>query len=130
MAEYRRALANIRSLLNPGGYFLFSENFLPRERETGLHQVSRTDAEIAAMLADNGFIVMRRAPVFLLMNRPLKSSSPLLRGTWKVVTRVTGMTHRPYLGRWLGALLYPAELASLPFMATGPSTEMMICRLA
>jgi hypothetical protein len=39
------------------------------------------------------------------------------------------MTHRPYLGNWLGALLYPIELSSLRFMTRGPSTEMMICRV-
>jgi SAM-dependent methyltransferase len=126
--RYRRALANIRSWLRPGGYFVLSENFLARDRETGLHQVSRTYAEIVAMLTTSGFEVMRRAPVFVLMNRPLKSSSPLLAGTWKVIRSVTRMTSRPYLGDWLGAALYPFELASVRLMHSGPSTEMMICR--
>jgi len=127
--KYRQAIANIRSLLRPGGYFILSENFLAQNRETGLHQVSRTYTEIVAMLEEHGFVVMQRAPVFFLMNRPLKSSSGALQRTWKIITRVTGMTQRPWLGGWLGALLYPVELASLPFMSTGPSTEMMICRV-
>ncbi|HEY5087515.1 MAG TPA: class I SAM-dependent methyltransferase [Gemmatimonadaceae bacterium] len=127
--KYRQAIANIRSLLRPGGYFILSENFLAQNRETGLHQVSRTYTEIVAMLEEHGFVVMQRAPVFFLMNRPLKSSSGALQRTWKVIKRVTGMTQRPWLGGWLGALLYPVELASLPFMSSGPSTEMMICRV-
>jgi SAM-dependent methyltransferase len=127
--RYRRALANIRSLIRPGGCFIFSENFLPKTRETGQHQVSRTNAEILGLLAESGFEVVRRAPVFFLMNRPLKSSNALLARVWSLIVRVTGMTHRPYLGNWLGALLYPIELSSLRFMTRGPSTEMMICRL-
>lgn len=128
--KYRRAIANIRSLLRPGGYFILSENFLEKHRETGLHQVSRTYAEIVAMLEENGFIVMQRAPVFFLMNRPLKSSSGALAKSWKLIRRVTAMTERPWLGGCLGALLYPVELASLPFMTTGPSTEMVVCQVA
>ena len=126
--RYRRAIANIRSRLRPGGFFVLSENFLPRERETGLHQVSRTYAEIVAMLSESGFEVLRRAPVFFLMNRPLKSSSAVLGATWNMISRVTRMTDRPYLGDWLGAALYPLELASVRLRRTGPSTEMMICR--
>lgn len=127
--RYRRAIANVRSLLRPGGYFLMSENFLVRSRETGLHQVSRSYEEIVAMLQENGFVVLRRAPVFFLMNRPLKSTSGALAKSWTAIRRITAMRQRPWLGGWLGALLYPVELASLPFMATGPSTEMMICRV-
>lgn len=123
-----RALANIRSRLRTGGYFVLSENFLGRARETGLHQVSRTYAEIVEMLAENDFEVVRRAPVFVLMNRPLKSTSALLAGSWKLIKRVTRMTSRPYLGDWLGAALFPLELASVRLKHTGPSTEMMICR--
>jgi hypothetical protein len=115
--------------VRPGGYFIFSENFLPQARETGIHQVSRTYSEITALLAEHGFADVQRAPVFVLMNRPLKSSSAFLALTWRSIVRVTKMTHRPYLGGWLGALLYPIDLASSRVMSTGPSTEMMICRL-
>ncbi len=127
--SYRRAIANIRSLVRPGGYFIFSENFLSQERESGIHQISRTYAEIDAMLTANEFDVVLRAPVFVVMNRPLKSSNALLALTWRSIVRITRLTHRPYLGGWLGALLYPVDLLCSRFMSTGPSTEMMICRL-
>ena len=126
---YRQAISNIRSLVRPGGYFIFSENFLRRERETGMHQVSRTFSEISALLAENGFTAVARAPVFVLMNRPLKTTNALSTLTWKSILRVTKMKHRPYLGGWLGAMLYPIDLACSRLMSTGPSTEMMICQL-
>jgi SAM-dependent methyltransferase len=126
--RYAQAFRNVAALLRPGGYFIFSENFMRGSREAGLHQVSRSDDEIVALLRENGFSIERRAPVFLLMNRPLKSSSRILEKTWSLVEHVTARRDRPWLGAWLGAALYPVEISSVRFMRTGPTTEMMICR--
>ena len=128
-AAYARAFKNIKSLLRAGGYFVFSENFLTHEREVNVHQVSRRDSEIAAVLAENGFEVVRRAPVFVLMNRPLKSSNRFLALTWRAIERITAIRDHPRLGGWLGAALYPVELLCLRVASGGPSTEMMICRI-
>jgi SAM-dependent methyltransferase len=127
--RYAQAFRNVKACLRPKGYFVFSENFMPGQRETGVHQVSRSRAEIAQVLSDNGFEVIRRAPVFFLMNRPLKSTSRFLAWTWRQIERVTAKRERPFLGHLLGAALYPIELFCLRFMSTGPTTEMMICRL-
>ena len=77
--KYARAIRNLSALVRPGGHFLFSENFLPGERESNVHQVSRSCAEITQLLSNNGFEILRRAPLFFLMNRPLKSRS----GCWR-----------------------------------------------
>jgi predicted TPR repeat methyltransferase len=127
---YARAFRNVRSLLNVGGYFVFSENFLPREREVGLHQVSRSNLEIAALLAENKFEIVSRAPVFVLMNRPLDSSRRVLGFTWRLIERVARMRDHPRFGGWLGAALYPLELLCVRLAITGPTTEMMVCRLS
>jgi SAM-dependent methyltransferase len=126
--KYSQAFHNVRALVRPGGYFVFSENFLPAERESGMHQVSRSSAEITHLLAENDFEILSRAPVFFLMNRPLKSRSRVLSATWGLIERVTSRHDRPYLGDWLGAALYPIEISTLRWMSTGPTTEMMICR--
>jgi SAM-dependent methyltransferase len=126
--KYAQAFHNIMALVRPGGYFVFSENFLPAERESGVHQVSRSCAEITQLLHENEFEILRRAPVFLLMNRPLKSRNRALSTTWGLIERVTSRHDRPYLGHWLGAALYPVEISALRWMSTGPTTEMMICR--
>jgi SAM-dependent methyltransferase len=126
--KYSQAFRNFRALVRPGGYFVFSENFLSGVRESGVHQVSRSGAEITHLLAENDFEIVRRAPLFFLMNRPLKSRSRVLSETWNVIKRVTARNDRPYLGDWLGAALYPIEISALRWMSTGPTTEMMICR--
>jgi SAM-dependent methyltransferase len=126
--KYAQAFANVRALLRANGYFVFSENFLPAARESRTHQVSRSDAEVTRLLAENDFEILRRAPMFLLMNRPLKARSRMLSATWRVVEHVTSRRDRPYLGHWLGAALYPFEISALRWMKTGPTTEMVICR--
>jgi SAM-dependent methyltransferase len=126
--KYAQAFHNVAALVRPGGYFVFSENFLPAERESGVHQVSRSCTEITQLLDENHFEILRRAPVFFLMNRPLKSRSRVLSTTWGVIERITSRHDRPYLGDWLGAALYPVEISALRWMSTGPTTEMMICR--
>lgn len=126
--KYSQAFQNASSLVRPGGHFIFSENFLPGERLSSETQVCRSCAEITQLLADNGFEVLRRAPVFFLMNRPVKPHGRMLSATWSVIERVTCKRDRPYLGHWLGAALFPVEIAALRWMSTGPTTEMMICR--
>ena len=68
--KYSQAFRNVAALVRPGGYFVFSENFMAAERHVGVHQVSRCGAEITRLLADNDFEIVRRAPVFCIMNRP------------------------------------------------------------
>jgi hypothetical protein len=117
-----------RSYWDERHYLVISENFMTAERHVGVHQVSRCCAEITRLLADTGFEIVRRAPVFCIMNRPIKSRSRLLSATWSLIEKVTAKRHRPYLGSWLGAALYPVEISALRWMSTGPTTEMMICR--
>jgi SAM-dependent methyltransferase len=125
-ARFRRAFANVHALLEPGGVFVFSENFLHRDPIRLPHQASRTLAEIEGVARDAGFQVVSRRPMFWLMNAPLDSESPLLPRWWAVLHRVA--SRRPRLGTAIAALLYPLELALVARRREGPSTELMICR--
>ena len=123
--RFRRAFRTVLDLLAPGGYLLFSDNFLHGEAVRIPHQASRSLAEIEAAVADAGFEILRRRPVFHLMNAPVDSNSRLLERWWRVVQRVAA---GPRSGAAIGALLYPVELALAARRSEGPSTEMMICR--
>ncbi len=127
-AKYARAFRNLRSLVRPNGYLVFSENFLHDGRESSGHQVSRCGAEIERVLAEQGFETLHRAPVFFFMNRPIKSRNRVLAATWSTIERVTANRDRPRLGELLGAALYPIEIATLHIVHSGPTTELMICR--
>jgi SAM-dependent methyltransferase len=124
--RFRRAFTNVFALLEPGGVLIFSENFVHGDAIRLPHQASRSLREIEQAVADAGFQVLRRRPVFSLMNAPLDSDSRLLRSWWSRLHSLVSRNDR--LGAAIGALLYPLELALVSRLGEGPSTEIMICR--
>lgn len=123
---YRRALENISTLLRPGGLFLFSENLVHGPAVRLQHQVSRPVEEIEGLLDSAGFEVLRRRPMFVLMNAPVDSRNPLLRSTWKLREGV--LSKWESFGVLLGAALFPLELALVAILHESPSTEIVLCR--
>jgi SAM-dependent methyltransferase len=124
-SAYLRALRNVSKLLRPGGYFVFTENFLHDGEQRDGHLASRTLAEIESALAKVGLVPLRRRSVFVLMNRPIDSTSRLRNLLWRRVERLA--VTEP--GGWLtGAALFPLELGLARITREGPSTELMICR--
>ena len=117
-ARFRRAFDNVFALLEPGGVFVFSENFLHGEPIRLPHQVSRTLSDIEGAARDSGFQVVRRRPIFCLMNAPLDSESRLLRRSWASIHRLASRRER--LGAAIGAPLYPLELALIGSLREGP----------
>src|SRR5215469_16613459 len=71
--RFQRAIGNISSLLKQGGHFFFSDNFVHRTAQRSDHQVSRSLKEIEAIVRTSGFRIVRRAPMFILMNAPIDS---------------------------------------------------------
>jgi hypothetical protein len=92
---------NIHRLLNEGGIFLFSENFLHHEALRSQHQVSRQLFSIERILQGSGFKILDRIPMFVIMNAPVDTNS---------------------------CMLYPLELFLTRIAKEGPSTELMICK--
>lgn len=122
---YDRAWRNVASLLRPGGLFVFTENFLRHEPEHQPHLVSRTLRQIVRHALGAGLEVLDRRPVFVLMNRPIDSTSPALRWWWGRLERIA---RRERIGFVVGNVLYPLELILTSILRQGPSTELMVCR--
>jgi len=124
-ARYLTAFENIFQLLRPGGYLIFTENFVHGNAVRSQHQVSRSLDDIEGILKGVGFKVKARVPLFAIMNYPVDSNSSIFKIIWRgmmVPVRIL----QP-LGFVLGALLYPFELMLTLFLKEGPSTELMIC---
>lgn len=125
-AKFFSSIINIHRLLSDRGYFVFSDNFVHGKEVRGNHQVSRTLAEISEAVTKAGFRILRRIPVFVLMNAPVDT-----RGTWPFkLWRLAMLPVRaaPLLGSLYGPVLYPLELQLTRFLRESPTTEMMICR--
>jgi len=123
---YARAFQNIAELLRPGGWFLWSDNFLRHPTERVAHQVSRSLGESTAAVEAAGFEVIERVPMFVLMNYPADTTSKLARWGWTAM--VAPATLAEPIGWAVGALLYPLEKALVERLKESPSTEIMVCR--
>jgi SAM-dependent methyltransferase len=124
--RYERAIANLHSLLRPGGTVILTENLLHGDWHRGEHQVSRDADWILGLLERTGFDVVARGPLFVLMNTPVDTRSRLLKGWWWLLMNV--MARLRWLGGPLGAAIYPAELALTATLREGPTTEIVAAR--
>jgi SAM-dependent methyltransferase len=125
-AAYARAFQNIAALLRPGGWFLWSDNFLRHPTERVAHQVSRSLAESTAAVEAAGFQVVERVPMFVLMNYPADTTSKPARWGWTAMVAPAALAEP--IGWALGAILYPLEKALVKRLNESPSTELMVCR--
>ncbi len=124
--RYEQAIRNVHALLRPGGVFVFSDNFIHGDTIRWAHQVSRSLKDIEAILRQNGFAVVERVPMFVLMNSPIDSTWKGFLTLWNICARILSLSNA--IGFTAGALLYPLELLLLRFVRESPSTEIMICR--
>jgi SAM-dependent methyltransferase len=124
--RFQTAFENISTLLKPRGYFLFSDNFIHGKTRRSEHQTSRSLEEIEGIVRKSGLQIIRRAPMFILMNAPIDSSSrwPLL--AWRAFLAPVHFV--PLLGSVYGAVLYPLELTLTRLISESPTTEIMICQ--
>jgi SAM-dependent methyltransferase len=125
-AEYARAFRNIASLLAPGGWFLWSDNFLRHQTERVTHQVSRTLAESERLVQAAGFEIVRRVPMFVVMNYPADTRGKLARWAWTAMVAPAAVAEP--LGWAVGALLAPVDRWLTGWVRESPTTEIMVCR--
>jgi 2-polyprenyl-3-methyl-5-hydroxy-6-metoxy-1,4-benzoquinol methylase len=125
-AAYARAFTNIASLLRPGGWFLWSDNFVSRPAKPIRHQAFRPIAASTRLVETAGFEILGRVPMFVTMNYPADTRSRLARWAWTAMVS-PALLAEP-LGWLLGALLYPIERRLVRRVADSPSTELMVCR--
>ena len=124
--NFRRAIFNISQLLAPGGYFIFSDNFIHGKTIRSLHIVSRSVEEINSLLKEAGFRIIKRAPMFFLMNAPADTKGRLPLLIWKLLMAPVRIIN--LLGIFYGVLLFPIEVFLIKFLKESPTTEMMICQ--
>ncbi len=122
---HRTAIRNLAALTKPGGWCLFSENFLRRPEQRGPRQVNRRLERITAEVEDAGFEIVERVPMFVLMNAQV-DAGPVRRRGWAAAMRAA--TALPATGWLAGAALYPLERRLVRRVTKGPSTELTICR--
>jgi 2-polyprenyl-3-methyl-5-hydroxy-6-metoxy-1,4-benzoquinol methylase len=124
--QYRRAFVNIAASLSPGGWFLWSDNFLHHDTERVAHQASRSLAESEDAVRAAGFTIVERVPMFVLMNYPSDSTSKLGRLAWTAMVSPAALADP--LGWVVGAALAPLDTWLTSVVRESPTTEIMVCR--
>jgi SAM-dependent methyltransferase len=124
--RYERAIANLHSLLRPGGTLILTENLIHGDWHRGAHQVSRDADWILGLLDRSGFEVILRRPLFVLLNTPVDTRSRLLKRWWWLVMNITARAR--WLGGPLAAAVYPFETALTAILREGPTTEIVAAR--
>lgn len=124
-AQFAQAFRNVAALLKPGGYFLWSDNFVRQPTIRIPHQASRPLAESVAAVRAAGLEVVERVPMFVVMNYPADTRGRWPKWLWTAMVS-PAMVAEP-LGWLLGAVLYPVEYLLNRVVTESPSVEMMVC---
>lgn len=123
-SRYDQALKNFSLLVKHNGYLVFSENLLTTEEVRLEHQVSRTEEHVFAELKNNGFQLVRRVPMFVFMNDPVRTNNRIMRKLFSITYRLASKSERS--GKLIGSLLYPIESFLIGRLNIGPSTETFV----
>jgi SAM-dependent methyltransferase len=136
-----RAVGNLVSLVNPGGIFIASDKFPGQQTWQPMKHVRRRSLETwKAALHDHGFEIIRRVPVFVLMDDPITCGShpglgKAAMAQWKVLTKLVRMSlvSRP-LHRAVASLVahlqLPFERLLLKRLKETPNLELIVARRA
>jgi len=123
--KYTAAIRNISELLKPGGYFIYSDNFMNKEFRIE-HQVCRKYDFVIKTLKENNLELVRKRPMFILMNNPIKSKSKFLKKLWNINANIIRKNN--FLSNILSYTLFPIEILLVKFIHVGPSTEILVLR--
>ncbi|MEX2540023.1 MAG: class I SAM-dependent methyltransferase [Actinomycetota bacterium] len=124
--RYEQALRNVRRLLRPGGWFVFTD--LPvasGSTRRAAHQVRRAESDVLQALERNGLRLETRMPSFVLMEAPAAARRAIWPGVWKAL--VLAPSRLPVVGPLLGPVLYPVELVLTRVIRRGASIQAFVC---
>jgi SAM-dependent methyltransferase len=125
--KYEKAIKNIHSMLKTKGIFVFSDNFIHGPSIRSTYQVSRSLSHIEKTLIENGFEIMQRRPMFVLMNTPVDTTKRGSKRRWRIISLLL-QRYGDTAGSIVGCFLYPIELILVSLLKESASTEIMICR--
>ncbi|HYY72629.1 MAG TPA: class I SAM-dependent methyltransferase [Candidatus Bathyarchaeia archaeon] len=124
--RYEQAVRNAHALLRPGGLFLFSDLLVHHSPRSDEHVRFRSLSHVEVLLKNAGFAVLRRVPMFVLMEEPLDSRSPVYHFLWRLATYPARKSE--LAGFLLGALLFPPECFLTKIFDESPTTEIIVCQ--
>lgn len=121
-----KLIKSVHRVLQPGGYFIFSDNFIHDSNYNVTHQKCRTLESYETILKKNGFEMVDRVANYVLFNDPVDAKGKFYPRIWGLNVRLSKKW------KWFDAiiwpLLYPVELLLTDFIKESPAQEFMICK--
>ena len=123
-ARFSQAIANVSSLLKPGGYFLYSDYFMRGEEKRMEHIAFRSRHRIDQVMVANGLNEVNRIPVFYMMNSPVVTDKRIPRKAFNVLLSLAGRSE--LCGKIVGWCAYPIEKLMLAATREATGTELVV----
>jgi ubiquinone/menaquinone biosynthesis C-methylase UbiE len=119
-------LKSVHRVLESGGFFIFSDNFIHGKNLNITHQKCRTLEDYERALQKNGFEIIDRVANYVLFNDPVDASSKFYPRIWGFLTSFSKKW------KWFDTIIWPM-LFPLEFLLTlnrkeSPAQEIMICK--
>lgn len=121
-------LNSVYRVLEPGGYFIFSDNFIHDGSLKITHQTCRTLNDYEKLLKKNGFEILTRVPNYFLFNDPVDAKGGIYPLIWRLLTRMSKKWK--WFDSIIWPLLYPIEILLTTFFKESPAQEIMVCKVA
>lgn len=122
-----KLLQSVHRVLEPGAFFIFSDNFIHGTNINITHQKCRTLEDYENALKKNGFEITDRVANYVLFNDPVDARGKFYPRIWNL------LTSRSKKWKWFDAvvwpLLYPIELLLTSVKKESPAQEIMICKV-
>ena len=125
-AALNQLLQSVHRVLQPGGYFIFSDNFIHGNSLNITHQKCRNLEDYEKALKQNGFEITNRVANYVLFNDPVDASGKFYPRIWNWLTRLTKKWK--WFDSIIWPLLFPLELLLTSILKESPAQEIMICK--
>lgn len=125
-AALDQLLQSVHRVLEPGAYFIFSDNFIHGNNYNVPHQNCRSLEDYEKALIRNGFEITAKVANYVLFNDPVDANGKFYPRIWSLLTRFSKKW------KWFDAIiwpcLFPLELFLTSFIKESPAQEVMICK--
>jgi len=122
----QNALKEIYRVLEPGGHFIFSDNFIHSSSINITHQKCRTLEDYEKLIKEAGFEIISRQPNYVLFNDPVDSRNLFINKLWALNTRFS--KKYKWFDKIIWPILFPFEILLTKFCKESPAQEVMVCK--
>lgn len=124
--RFEQSVANIASVIKPGGHFIYSDFYLHGDVIRGESQVSRSKKYLMDVFEKNNLELVTFKPFMYYTNKPVDTKNPIIKAFWFLLEN--GLYVLPFMGHVMGPLMYPFEMMAVNNRKESPTTEFTIFR--